>query len=227
MPNSSQEVWPAALEASKLVDDGMIVGLGTGRAASMFVHALARRVADGLSVRGVPTSTQTERLAQSLSIPLTNLEEIEHVDLDVDGADEVSPVLDLIKGHGGALVREKVVAACSKRVVILVGEEKLVPKLGTRVALPVEVVPFGVPHVRRELEKLGQRVSLRLDGTSAFRTDNGNAIIDLTLDGINLPTELERTVDAIPGVVDSGLFVGMAHLVLVQTDAGVRRLERP
>ena len=224
--DSNQEIWPAAVEAAQLVEDGMILGLGTGRAASMFVRQIALRAEEGLSIRGVATSTKTEELARSLAIPLVTLEEIERIDLDVDGADEVSPNLDLIKGHGGALVREKVVAACSKRLVILVGEEKLVPQLGARVALPVEVVPFGMPLVRRELEKLGRRVSLRLDGDSPFRTDNGNVILDVTVEGISLPAELERTIDAIPGVVDSGLFVGMTDLVLVQTDSGVRRLER-
>lgn len=209
-----------------MVEPGMVVGLGTGRAAAMFLRALAERVAGGLDVQGVPTSEKTAGLARGLSIPLVSLEEVEGIDLDVDGADEVSPALDLIKGHGGALLRERIVASFSKRFVVLVEEEKLVPQLGVRVELPVEVVPFAVPVARRELEKLARRVSLRLDGETPFRTDNGNAMLDLAFDGIALPAELERTIDCLPGVVDNGLFVDMAHLVLVQTESGIQRLER-
>lgn len=209
-----------------MVESGMVVGLGTGRAASMFVRALAEKIAAGLDVRGVPTSTKTEDLARELLIPLVSLEEVQTVDLSVDGADEVNPSLDLIKGQGGALLRERIVASFSSRFVIVVGEEKLVSQLGTRVSLPVEVVPFGIHVARRELEKMGGRVDLRLAGGERYQTDNGNAVLYVDFGGIAQPAELERAIDAVPGVVDSGLFIGMADLVLVQTHSGVRRLER-
>jgi len=220
------EVWPAAMQAAEMAEAGMVVGLGTGRAASMFVRALAERVEAGLEIRGVPTSKKTEDLARELRIPLVPLDEIDGVDIDVDGADEVSPGLDLIKGHGGALVRERVVASFSSRFVILVSPEKLVSELGTRVAVPVEVVPFGVPVARRELETIGRTVSLRREGENPYRTDNGNVILDVTFGPIVAPAELEHRIDSVPGVVDNGLFVGMADLVLVQTESGVDRLER-
>ena len=220
------EVWPAAIEAAEMIESGMVVGLGTGRAATMFVRALAERMKTGLEIRGVPTSKRTEDLARELRIPLVSLGEIEGVDIDVDGADEVNPGLDLIKGHGGALVRERVVASFSSRFVIIVGPEKLVSELGTRVAVPVEVVPFGVPVARRELETIGGKVSLRCEGENPYRTDNGNAILEVSFDSIVAPAELENRIDRVPGVVDNGLFVGMADLVLVQKDSGVDRLER-
>jgi ribose 5-phosphate isomerase A len=222
------EIWPAAAEAAAMVRPGTVVGLGTGRAASMFVRALARRIRarEVHEVRGVPTSVKTEALARELSIPLVSLENLEKVDLAVDGADEVSPSLDLVKGRGGALLRERIVATFSSRFVVVVGEEKLVPRLGSRVPLPVEVFPFGVRVATLALERMGGRVDLRLEGDVPYRTDNGNAVLNVDFGGITHPERLERSIDAVPGVVDSGLFVGMADLVLVQTPAGVRRLER-
>jgi ribose 5-phosphate isomerase A len=224
--NPTVEIWPIAEEAAEMVQPGMVVGLGTGRAASMFVRALAKRMDAGLQVKGVPTSMKTEALAKELSIPLVSLDEVQGVDLDFDGADEVSPSLDLVKGHGGALLREKIVVAFSARFVVLVGEEKLVPQLGARVALPVEVLPFGIPVVTRELEKMGGRVDLRLEDGMPYRTDNGNAVLNVNFGGIDRPAELERAINSVPGVVENGLFVGMADLVLVQAGSGVRRLER-
>jgi ribose 5-phosphate isomerase A len=220
------ELWPAAVEAAEMVESGMVVGLGTGRAATMFVRALAERMKTGLEIRGVPTSKATEELARELGIPLVSLDEINGVDIDVDGADEVSPVLDLIKGHGGALLRERIVASFSSRFVIIVGREKLVPELGTRVAVPVEVVPFGLPVARRELETMGGSVKLRGEGQRPYRTDNGNAILEVAFGSITSPEELDRRIDQVPGVVDNGLFIGMADLVLVQRDTGVERLDR-
>jgi ribose 5-phosphate isomerase A len=220
-------LWPAAIEAAEMVEEKMVIGLGTGRAAAMFVEALARRIEGGLKVRGVPTSRRTEELARNLGVPLACLDEVEAIDIDVDGADEVSPSLDLIKGHGGALLRERVVASVSKRFVVVVGEEKLVPRLGTRMSVPVEVVPFAAPVSRRELETLGARVDLRMGSFGQpFVSDNGNHILDARFPSVDDPAGLERRIDGIPGVVDSGLFVGMAHLALVQTESGVRRLAR-
>ena len=226
MRPKTSDIWPAAGEAAEMVESGMVVGLGTGRAASMFVRALAGRVKKGLSVRGVPTSKKTESLARELAIPLVSLEEVDRVDIDIDGADEVSPDLDLIKGHGGALLRERVVASFSSRFVVLVGEEKLVARLGERVAVPVEVIPFGISVARRELQAMGGKVSLRQDGDVAYRTDNDNAILNVQFGAIESPRSLEQHIRLVPGVADCGLFLGMADLVLVQTTSGVKRLGR-
>jgi ribose 5-phosphate isomerase A len=220
------EIWPAAEHAADLVKPGMVVGLGTGRAAAMFVRALARRVEAGLSIRGVPTSVRTAELAGELSVPLATLDEVERIDIDVDGADEVDPTLDLIKGHGGALLRERVVASISKLFVVIVGEEKLVPRLGSKMAVPVEVVPFAVPVTQRALCGLGGEVTLRTRGGGPFTSDNGNHFLDARFDAIDDAAALESRIDALPGVVDSGLFIGMADRVLVHEGAGFRTLER-
>jgi ribose 5-phosphate isomerase A len=226
MNPETSDIWPAATDAAEMVESEMVVGLGTGRAASMFVRALAVRVAKGLSIRGVPTSKKTEALARELAIPLASLEEVDRVDIDIDGADEVSPELDLIKGHGGALLRERIVASFSSRFVVLVGEEKLVTRLGERVAVPVEVIPFGISFVQMQLQRMGGKVSLRQDNDVAYRTDNGNAILNVRFDVIESPTDLEQHIRLVPGVVDCGLFLGMTDMVLVQTTSGVKRLGR-
>jgi ribose 5-phosphate isomerase A len=227
MSGAESPLWPAAIEAADMVAPGMVVGLGTGRAAAMFVRALARRIGEGLEVKGVPTSRRTEELASELGIPLVGLEEVDAIDVDVDGADEVDRSLDLIKGHGGALLRERVVASVSKKFVILAGEDKLVSRLGTRVSVPVEVVPFAAPVSKRKLEALGADVRLRRseDGRP-FVSDNGNHFLDARFESIEDAGVLERRIDALPGVVDSGLFIGMADLVLVQSESGFRRLSR-
>ncbi len=204
----------------------MVVGLGTGRAAAMFVRALARRIECGLTVRGVPTSVKTAELAKELSVPLTALDEIDRIDIDVDGADEVDPNLDLIKGHGGALLRERVVASISKVFVVIVGEEKLVPHLGAKMSVPVEVVPFAVPVVRARLHDLGAAVELRMGEDGPFESDNGNQILDARWTRIDDPLELEKRIDELSGVVDSGLFIGMADVVLVHHGDGFREMKR-
>jgi ribose 5-phosphate isomerase A len=212
--------------ALDFVHDGQVIGLGTGRAATAFVHALGARVASGLRVQGVPTSEETAQLARRLAIPLVTLDEIEEIDVTFDGADEVDPNLDLIKGYGGALVREKIVAASSRRRVMLVGVEKLVPVLGSRGKLPVEVLPFGLPLCRRRLRDLGLTPELRSVEGRAFVTDNGNHILDCRLAPIGDPPALERSIRAIPGVVGSGLFLGMADVVLIQDGDAVQVRER-
>jgi ribose 5-phosphate isomerase A len=206
-------IYERALE---MVRDGTAVGLGSGRAATAFVRALAEKVAAGaLRVRGVPTSEDTAALARSLGIPLITLADVDELDVTVDGADEVSPSLDLIKGYGRALVREKIVAASSRRLVILVGREKLVSKLGQRGKLPVEVVPFALPLCRRRIAALGLKpVPYERDG-NRFVTDNGNHILDCETGGIADPQKLEADLRAVPGVVGTGLFLGMADTVLV------------
>jgi len=222
----STDLWPIAVEAAEMVKSGMVVGLGTGRAAAMFVRALAGRLREGLDIRAVPTSIKTAKLAKELSLPLATLEDIDTIDIDVDGADEVDPDLNLIKGHGGALLRERVVASMSIRFVVLVGEEKLVPYLGAKMSVPVEVVPFAVPAARRALTALGANAVLRANAGIPFESDNGNQIIDVRFENIANAKELEASIDEVPGVVDSGLFVGMADLVLVHADGSSRRMER-
>jgi ribose 5-phosphate isomerase A len=202
------------------------IGLGSGRAAAAFVRALGARVRAGLRVRGVPTSEATAALARAESIPLGPLDAAP-LDLTVDGADEVDPALDLIKGYGGALVRERIVAAASRRQVILVTAEKLVDRLGARGRLPVEVIPFGRPLCERRLQALGCRPRLREAGGHPFVTDNGHAILDCAIEPPADPAALERAIRAIPGVVDTGLFLGTADTVLVAEAGAVRALRRP
>lgn len=215
-----------AEHALEFIQEGHVVGLGTGRAATDFVRVLGRRVKAGLRIRGVPTSQATADLAQQLGIPLTTLNEVERIDVTVDGADEVDPQLDLMKGLGGALVREKIVAAASERLVIVVGSEKLVPLLGTRGILPVEVVPFGLVFCRTQLLKLECDPSPRVTDGRLFQTDNGNHILDCKISVLTNPAELEQAIQAVPGVVGTGLFLGMAHTVLVQDGEEVEILER-
>ncbi len=195
----------------------MVIGLGTGRAAAGFVRELGARVRDGLAVRGIPTSLATDRLARSLGIPLVTFGEVAAVDLAVDGADEVDPDLNLIKGHGGALVRERVVAAAASRFVVLVGPEKLSHRLGAQRSVPVEAIPFAAPQVERALTTMGAEARIRMEaGEEPFVTDNGNLLVNASFGEITDPAALHREIREIPGVLDSGLFAGMADEVLVE-----------
>lgn len=202
--------------ALEFIRDGDVVGLGTGRAATAFVHALGQAVKAGLRVTAVSTSQATAALATQLGIPLATLDEVSHIDVTFDGADEVDPRLDLIKGYGGALVREKIVAASSRRLIILVGAEKLVQILGSRGILPVEIVPFGLPLCRRRLTELGCRPAVREHDGQPFVTDNGNYILDCSIAPLSDPAPFEQAILGVPGVVGTGLFIGMADTVLVQ-----------
>jgi ribose 5-phosphate isomerase A len=215
-----------AEHAAALIADGSVIGLGSGRTATAFVHALGRRVEQGLRVRGVPTSLLIADLARNLGIPLTTLEEVGELDVDVDGADEVDPNLDLIKGLGGALVREKIVAASARKLVIVVTPEKQVSMLGQRGVLPVEVVPFAFHLVQRRLTGLGLNPRPRKENQHLFLTDNGNHIFDCGIQPIANARELEQAICAIPGVVDTGLFLGMADTVLVQDGPELKIMER-
>jgi ribose 5-phosphate isomerase A len=202
--------------ALEMVANGSGIGLGSGRAAQAFVKALGKRLQDGsFRVHGVPTSEETASLARDEGIPLLTLAQAGILDLTVDGADEVDPNLDLIKGYGRALVREKIVAASSRRLIILVGDEKLVPQLGTRGRLPVEVTPFALPLCERRLSDLGCQPVVYRQGGELFLTDNGNHILDCHVDPIPDARRLEVDIRAIPGVVGTGLFLGMADTVLV------------
>jgi ribose 5-phosphate isomerase A len=205
--------------ALDFIADGDAVGLGSGRASTEFIKLLGARVPEGLRVRGVPTSRASERLAQELGIPLVPLGEGMPLAVTVDGADEVDPHLDLIKGYGRALVREKVVAAASRRLVILVGPGKEVPILGSRGKLPVEVLPFALPLCLRRLSDLGCNPVPYEEAGKLFVTDNGNHILDCAVAPILDPSAFETHIRSIPGVVGTGLFLGMADTVLVGDDA--------
>jgi ribose 5-phosphate isomerase A len=220
-----------ARRALEMIRDGDAVGLGSGRAASAFVEALAERVRAGLRIRGVPTSEATARLASQHGIPLTTLDEVLPLDITVDGADEVDPQRNLIKGLGGALVRERIVATASRRLVILVGPEKIsekvVPALGSRGILPVEVVPFGMALCRRRLADLGFPADVRREGGRPFVTDNGNVILDCQIKPLADPAAVEQAIHAIPGVVGTGLFLGIADTVLIDRGDALEVRQRP
>ncbi|HWQ15141.1 MAG TPA: ribose-5-phosphate isomerase RpiA [Roseiflexaceae bacterium] len=218
----------AAGRAVDLVCSGMALGLGTGSTADLMLHALAERLANGQlrDIVGVPTSERTAALARRLGIPLTTLAERPELDMALDGADEVDPALNLIKGLGGALLREKIVAAAARQFVAMVDVSKLVGRLGERAPLPVEVVPFGQPVCARRLAALGAEPVLRVgaDG-AAFRTDEGNVILDCRFGPIADPAALATAIDGIPGVVGHGLFVGMVAAVVLAGPQGVRVIE--
>mgnify|MGYP001813261849 FL=1 len=215
-PNADGRTTAAADAALEWVKDGMKLGLGTGRAASAFVEALGARVAEGLDVIGVPTSDATARLAEGLGIPLARLEDVDALDITFDGADEVDDRLDLIKGYGAAMVREKVVAATSQQLIILVGPEKLVEHLGDRGRLPIEVLPFGEALVTRSLARLGLESMRRLDESGKpVVTDNGNWILDARLEPPLDARALEAAIVALPGVLGTGFFLGMADAVVI------------
>lgn len=217
----------AAEEAVKLVEDGMVVGLGTGSTAAFAIEALARRYRRGLRFLGIPTSERTAAQAAAAGIPLTSFAEHRLLDLTIDGADEVERgTLNLIKGLGGALLREKVVAAASRQLAIIVDGAKLVDRLGTHAPVPVEVVAFGLEATRATLEVLGATARLRLSPSGEpFITDNGNRIIDCRFAPIADPARLEERIRRVVGVVESGLFIGRADPVFVADAAGVQRLD--
>lgn len=220
----------AGRQAAALVEDGNRVGLGTGSTTKYALEELGRRIRDdGLRIVGTATSSASERLARTFGIPLVTLDEIEAIDIAIDGADEVDPNLHLIKGRGAAHSREKVVASLAARFVVLVDETKLVHRLGSKAPVPVEVIPMAVHPVEMALRDLGADVELRMgrgkDGPVV--TDQGFWVLDARFDGIDDPEALDASIKRIPGVLDHGIFVGMATDVLVgQDDGSIRRLER-
>ena len=217
----------AAEAAVELVQDGMVVGLGTGSTAAFAVEALARRHSQGLRFVAIPTSERTEAQAKAAGIPLTSFAEHRRLDLTIDGADEVERgTLNLVKGLGGALLREKIVAAASRRLAIIVDGSKLVDRLGTRAPVPVEVVAFGLEATSAALEVLGASVRLRLaPGGDPFVTDGGNRILDCSFGPIADPARLEERIRRAVGVVESGLFISRADPVFVADAVGVHRLD--
>ena len=222
----------AAARALEFVRPGMRLGLGSGSTAKHFVELLAERVRTGLDVIGVPTSEATRSDAERLGVPLTSLDETPQLDLTVDGADEIAPDLSLIKGGGGALLHEKIVASASARMIVIADESKWVSALG-RFPLPVEVVPFGLGATRRAIEAAAAAVGCagpallrRAKDGHAFVTDSGHWILDAELGRIADPRSLADRLDGIAGVVEHGLFVGLAHAVVIAGSDGVRVIER-
>jgi ribose 5-phosphate isomerase A len=207
----------AAQAALEEIRNGMVVGLGSGSTASIFIRELGKA---GLNVVGIPTSEESRRIAEEVGVRLTSLKDHPHIDVTIDGADEVSPELHLIKGLGGALVREKIVAHASQRVVIIVDESKLVARLGTKTVIPVEVIPLAVPCVLLRLTG----AQIREKNGQPFVTDNGNLILDWKHGAIEDPLALEKELKGMTGVVDSGIFTGVASVVIVAGTSGVRKL---
>ncbi len=224
MDDLKKQASIAALEAIK---DGMIVGLGTGSTATHFIRELGVRVQAGLRVHGIPTSEESRKLAVEVGIPLTTLREHLIIDVTVDGADEVSDGLDLIKGLGGALVREKVVAHASKKVIIVVDETKLTGRLGVKAPIPIEVVPFALEVARGQLILWGGEAKLREKEGKPFLSDNGNYILDWWHGPIDQPWALEKQIKGVTGIVDSGIFANVASQVIAATSSGIRKLQRP
>jgi len=222
----NQEKQAAARAACELVESGQIVGLGSGSTASFFIRFLADRVCGGLKILGIPTSQATKTLAEQLGIPLTTLEAHPQIDLDIDGADEIDPTLNLIKGGGGAFLREKVVASVSRRFVVIGDSEKQVARLG-KFPLPVEVIPFAQALIKPRIERLGASVSLRRhsDGT-VYVTDEGHHILDCTFGEIADPPGLATELRSFPGVVEHGLFIGMAEMAVIGKNNEVIRVSK-
>jgi ribose 5-phosphate isomerase A len=213
----------AAEKAVEWLKDGMTVGLGTGSTVQPFIEAVGRKVAEGLSIKAVATSVRSEELARELGIPIVPFSDVAEIDITVDGADEVDPDWHLIKGGGGALLREKIVADSSTKLIVIVDESKLVRHLG-KFPLPVEVVPFGFELTERKLRRLGCEPRLRMADTLPYKTDNGNYILDCEFDPILEPGRLAADISRIPGVVEHGLFVGMAAQIIVGRPDGTAYL---
>jgi ribose 5-phosphate isomerase A len=214
----------AGRAAAELVVSGNIVGLGTGSTAYFAVVALGERVKSGLRIIGIPTSVATAELARAIGIPLSTLDEHPEIDITIDGADEVDPQLRLIKGGGGALLREKIIASASKRMVVVADSTKLVPALG-KFPLPVEIIPFASAVLAKKITALGASCKLRTraDGT-AFITDEGHHILDCSFGRIADPPALARALNEMPGVVEHGLFIGIAKLALVGKGSAVAEI---
>lgn len=225
MADSDKQREAAARYCADQIQDGMLVGLGTGRAATRFVKLLAERVRDGLNITGMPTSYATEALAREEGIPLVGFGETTRLDIVVDGADEVAPGLALIKGGGGALLHEKIVASIAERMLVVAEDPKLVRLLG-KFPLPVEVIPFGWEAVEARLTALGGNPVRRIKDDKIFITDEGNYILDCHFNQIQDPAALAQTLKSMVGVVEHGLFIGMATEAVIGREDGVLVLTR-
>ncbi|SCM95191.1 Ribose-5-phosphate isomerase A [Bacillus mycoides] len=211
--------------AADFVKDGMKIGLGTGSTVYWTIQKLGQRVQEGLSIQAVPTSKETEVLAQQLNIPLISLNDIQTLDLTIDGADEIDSNLQLIKGGGGALLREKIVASSSKELIIIADESKIVTHLGA-FPLPVEITPFSWKQTENKIQSLGCQTTLRLKNNETFITDNNNIIIDCVFPNhISNPANLHDQLKMITGVVETGLFINMTSKVIIGTENGIKELK--
>jgi ribose 5-phosphate isomerase A len=223
---NDQEKETAARASLRFIKDGQVVGLGTGSTAAYFIQMLGELVKNGLRVRGIPSSVRSGEQAAKLGIPLTTLDECQQIDVTVDGADEVDPQLRLIKGGGGALLHEKIVASATRQLVIVVDATKRVPVLG-KFPLPVEVIKFAKALVKKRIEALGAQVELRLNADgSPFLTDENNYILDCHFGQIRGADGLANKLSDMPGVVEHGLFIGMASVVLVASGSEIIELRR-
>ena len=217
----------AGEKAVEYIEDGMIVGLGTGSTVEYTLKKLGSLVREGLDIKGIPTSVHTKRIAKEEQIPLTTLDENPVIDITINGADEVDSNLNLIKGGGGALVREKIVAYHSKKEIIVIDDSKVVKILGIDFDLPVEVIKFGYPATIKEIEEFNCKIEPRkIMGNDLFITDNSNYIIDCEFERIENPEELELSLNNIPGVVENGLFIGLADEIIVGGKQGIITLEK-
>lgn len=215
----------AAEKSTEFIKDGMTVGLGTGSTVFFLVHKLAEFVKNGLNVKCVSTSNQTTELAKNLGIEIVKLNEVDHIDLTIDGADEVDKNLNGIKGGGGALLFEKIVAAASQKVIWIVDSSKYVSKLG-KFPLPIEVIPFGSNHLLKRFTDSGYNPAIRKNGSEIYITDSGNRIIDLHLNEIEDSIKLEQEIKLIPGVVEVGLFNNIANMVIVGKENSTEIISR-
>ena len=216
----------AAEKAVQYIEEDMVVGLGTGSTVEFALKKIGEMVNNGLTIQGVPTSLKTKRLATELKIPLIELDDRTEIDLTIDGADEVDSNLNLIKGGGGALTREKIIAYHSKKVIIIVDETKIVKGLGCDSSLPVEITRFAWSATKKSLEDLGCTAELRRIMNEAFITDNQNYIVDCEFGKITDPEALEKEINNLPGVLENGLFIGLADKVIVGSKQGMMTLER-
>ena len=216
----------AAEKAVQYIEEDMVVGLGTGSTVEFALKKIGEMVNNGLTIQGVPTSLKTKRLATELKIPLIELDDRTEIDLTIDGADEVDSNLNLIKGGGGALAREKIIAYHSKKVIIIVDETKIVKGLGCDSSLPVEITRFAWSATKKSLEDLGCTAELRRIMNEAFITDNQNYIVDCEFGKITDPEALEKEINNLPGVLENGLFIGLADKVIVGSKQGMMTLER-
>lgn len=217
----------AGEKAAEYVKDGMVVGLGTGSTVEWTIRKLGAQVSEGMEIIGIPTSIRSENLASELGIPLSSLLEHPEIDLTIDGADEVDPKMNLIKGLGGALTREKIVAANSKKEIIVIDESKQVDLLGTKAPVPVETIQFAWTACKTKLQSLGCEPVLRMqkkDKQVRYVTDNDNYILDCRFEGIRSPIELELQLNNIPGVIENGLFLNLTDMVVIASEDGIKVL---
>ena len=217
----------AGEKAIDYIEDGMTLGLGTGSTVEYMLKKLGEKVKDGLKIKGIPTSMHTRKLAKDYKIPITTLEENPEINLTIDGADEVDSYLNLIKGGGGALTREKIIAFHSKKEIIIIDESKVVKALGIDFDLPVEVLKYGWTSTKKSIEEIFRcQAELRKIVDEPYITDNGNYILDCSFERIDEPEELERDINGIPGVVENGLFIGLVDEVIMGSKQGIMTLEK-